>query len=100
MHHQTLMFFSLLGTLSVSVGAWCIALARLLWEQYGEQIFFSSPGVQVRQFCPPNKAMAGISLDQLVCAAMALCIGVCGPGLCIARHNVIVAKESWQSTSS
>lgn len=48
MHHHTGMFFSLLGTLSVSVGAWCIALARIFWEQYGEQIFFAANGVQVR----------------------------------------------------
>jgi hypothetical protein len=51
MHHQTLMFFSLMGTVSVSVGAWCIALARVFWEQYGESIFFAANGVQVPAEC-------------------------------------------------
>ena len=47
MHHQTLMFFSLLGTLSVSFGAWTIALARFVWQQWGESYIFNDGSVQV-----------------------------------------------------
>jgi hypothetical protein len=68
MHHQTLMFFSLMGTVSVSVGAWCIALARVFWEQYGESIFFAANGVQVpaEQSCLMTRPVEAVCTPSFV----------------------------------